>query len=124
MKLPEINKLSFIIIIFLLSNFFFDCHFFSSKVYEMELSMSTPEKFRFPHYEELCWYVARQLLLELRGANAPHLMLGARCLYAALKNWAHQGIRGSSNRVPEGINASKLLKELQKELRSTEKQVN
>ena len=54
--------------------------------------MCTPEKFRFPHYEELCWYSGRQLLQELRGSVAPstHLLHGARALYATLRHWANQ----------------------------------
>ncbi|KAF2345064.1 JmjC domain [Trinorchestia longiramus] len=64
---------------------------------------------------------------ELRASLCPPpaLLQGARALYTALRQWANQGNRpGTGVRVPDCLNATKLLKELHKELKSTEKQVN
>lgn len=54
--------------------------------------MCTPDKFKFPHYRELCWFAARQLLQEVRAAVSPPtaLLHGARALYSYLRQWGQQ----------------------------------
>lgn len=60
----------------------------------MEKSINTPEKFRFPHYETVCWYAASRLVTELRdmalaGSKIPPFIIsGARALMSSLRHWA------------------------------------
>ena len=37
------------------------------RIYEMELRLQTPVKFRHPSYEALTWYASRDMLNELKG---------------------------------------------------------
>lgn len=68
-------------------------HFPNFRVYEIEKQINAPEKFRFPHYESVCWYAASRLVVELRdmaaaGTRVPPIMItGARCLLVALRQW-------------------------------------
>lgn len=65
----------------------------TSRVYEIEKQINTPYKFRFPHYESVCWYAATRLVIELRdmaaaGTRVPPIMIsGVRCLLVALRQW-------------------------------------
>lgn len=51
---------------FLLHNSFV-CHVFVSRCYEMERRLKTPDLFKFPYFEAICWYVAKNLLETLKG---------------------------------------------------------
>lgn len=68
-------------------------HFLNFRVYEIEKQINAPEKFRFPHYESVCWYAASRIVVELRdmaaaGTRVPPIMItGARCLLVALRQW-------------------------------------
>ncbi|XP_047501242.1 histone lysine demethylase PHF8-like [Penaeus chinensis] len=99
------------------------------QVYEIEKQTAAPEKFRFPHYETVSWYAATRLVTELRdmgaaGTRVPPIMIaGARSLAAALRQWGGENGRGGLEPVPPGIQPLKLFKDLQREIRSAEKQV-
>ncbi|KAK7085109.1 Lsd1/2 complex PHD finger containing protein Phf2 [Halocaridina rubra] len=103
------------------------------QVYEIEKQINAPEKFRFPHYESVSWYAAAKLVTELRdmstaGTRVPPIMIaGSRALAAALRQWGGelslQNGRGGLEPVPPGIHPLKLFKDLQREIRSAEKQV-
>ncbi|XP_050685869.1 histone lysine demethylase PHF8-like isoform X3 [Eriocheir sinensis] len=99
------------------------------QVYEIEKQINTPDKFRFPHYESVCWYAATRLVIELRdmaaaGTRVPPIMItGVRCLLVALRQWGGENGRGGLETVPSGIQPMKLFKDLQREIRSAEKQV-
>lgn len=59
----------------------------------MEKVIHTPDKFRLPHYESVCWYAGVRLVVELRdmaaaGTRVPPIMIaGARALLATLRQW-------------------------------------
>ncbi|XP_042203962.1 lysine-specific demethylase 7B-like isoform X2 [Homarus americanus] len=99
------------------------------QIYEIEKQINAPEKFRFPHYESVCWYAATRLVMELRdmgaaGTRVPPIMIaGARSLSAALRQWGGENGRGGLEPVPPGIHPLKLFKDLQREIRCAEKQV-
>ncbi|XP_045612008.1 lysine-specific demethylase phf2-like isoform X2 [Procambarus clarkii] len=99
------------------------------QIYELEKQINAPEKFRFPHYESVCWYAGSRLMMELRdmgaaGTRVPPIMIaGARALTAALRQWGGENGRGGLEAVPPGIHPLKLFKDLQREIRCAEKQV-
>lgn len=37
------------------------------RCYEMERRLKTPDLFKFPYFEAICWYVAKNLLETLKG---------------------------------------------------------
>lgn len=39
------------------------------RCYEMERRLKTPDLFKFPYFEAICWYVAKNLLEMLKGEN-------------------------------------------------------
>ncbi|XP_026274474.1 histone lysine demethylase PHF8-like isoform X2 [Frankliniella occidentalis] len=98
------------------------------QVYEMERKLNTPEKFLFPAFERINWYAAERLVQELhdcRSSNSPKymttLLTGAKALVGALKLW---NIRRTSEEIPATVNSHKLLKDLSKEIRYTERHFN
>ncbi|XP_037090902.1 lysine-specific demethylase 7B-like [Pollicipes pollicipes] len=99
------------------------------RVYELEKKSRTPLKFRFPSFETCHWLGSRRLVEEMRDygdANQrcpAHLVQAARALASALRSWAHDAssARRGVEPVPVTINASKLIKQLNKELRHAEK---
>ncbi|KAK8396444.1 hypothetical protein O3P69_005472 [Scylla paramamosain] len=99
------------------------------QIYEIEKQINAPEKFRLPHYESVCWYAATRLVVELRdmaaaGTRVPPIMIsGARSLLVALRQWGGESGRGGLEPVPPGIHPMKLFKDMQREIRSAEKQV-
>ncbi|KAK3856195.1 hypothetical protein Pcinc_037467 [Petrolisthes cinctipes] len=99
------------------------------QIYEMEKVIHTPDKFRLPHYESVCWYAGVRLVVELRdmaaaGTRVPPIMItGTRVLLAALRQWGGESTRAGHEDIPPGINQHKLFKDLQREIRCAEKQV-
>ena len=67
---------------------------FNFRIYEMERQISTPERYKFPHYEAVCWYAAGRLVTELRDLVSagtkvpPYIISGARALMSALRQWS------------------------------------
>ena len=47
-------------------NFF---NFYLFRCYEMEKRLKTPDLFKFPFFEAICWFVAKNLLETLKGNN-------------------------------------------------------
>lgn len=39
------------------------------RCYEMERRLKTPDLFKFPYFEAICWYVAKNLLETLKGKS-------------------------------------------------------
>lgn len=39
------------------------------RCYEMERRLKTPDLFKFPYFEAICWYVAKNLLEMLKGES-------------------------------------------------------
>lgn len=98
------------------------------QVYEKERKMNTPEKFLFPAFERINWYAGERLVQELhdcRSSNSPKymttLLTGAKALVGALKLW---NIHRCAEEIPATVNSHKLLKDLSKEIRYTERYYN
>uniref|UniRef100_A0A3Q0R016 Lysine demethylase 7A n=1 Tax=Amphilophus citrinellus TaxID=61819 RepID=A0A3Q0R016_AMPCI len=96
------------------------------RCYEMERRLKTPDLFKFPYFEAICWYVAKNLLemlKELREDNCPpptHLVDGVKALISALKTWLKREVNEPTSEVPDNIRPNHLIKELTKEIRYLE----
>ncbi|KAK7895525.1 hypothetical protein WMY93_020850 [Mugilogobius chulae] len=98
------------------------------RCYEMERRLKTPDLFKFPYFEAICWYVARNLLetlKELREDNCPppnYLVEGVKALIGALKTWLKREVTQPNSEVPDNIRPNNLIKELTKEIRHLEEE--
>ncbi|KAI1888397.1 hypothetical protein AGOR_G00184720 [Albula goreensis] len=100
------------------------------RCYEMERRLKTPDLFKFPYFEAICWYVAKNLLetlKELREDNCQppaYLIEGVKALTTALKNWLKREVTEPASEVPDHIRPNHLIKELTKEIRHQEEEQN
>ncbi|XP_054280109.1 histone lysine demethylase PHF8-like [Macrosteles quadrilineatus] len=102
------------------------------QIYEIEKKMRTPGKFRFPAFETINWYAAKQLCEELRMLNdesskvPAYLLQGVKALLVTLKQWSQDRDTNKSRKeeIPSIIDGPKLLKDLSKEIRHAEKYLN
>ncbi|KAI4902439.1 hypothetical protein NFI96_011490 [Prochilodus magdalenae] len=100
------------------------------RCYEMERRLKTPDLFKFPYFEAICWYVAKNLLetlKELREDNClppEYLVKGVKALITALKNWLRREVTEPASEVPDHIRPNHLIKELTKEIRHLEEEQN
>uniref|UniRef100_A0A8C7MBJ8 Lysine-specific demethylase 7A n=1 Tax=Oncorhynchus kisutch TaxID=8019 RepID=A0A8C7MBJ8_ONCKI len=98
------------------------------RCYEMEGRLKTPDLFKFPYFEAICWYVANNLLetlKELREDNCQppvYLTDGVKALINALRNWLKREVTEQASDVPDHIRPNHLIKELTKEIRYLEEQ--
>eukprot|EP00064_Thunnus_orientalis_P014867 superscaffoldBa00002655_g14914 len=112
------------------------------RCYEMERRLKTPDLFKFPYFEAICWYVAKNLLetlkvysyliffflcstSELREDNCPpptYLVEGVKALISALKTWLKREVTEPTSEVPDHIRPNHLIKELTKEIRYLEEE--
>uniref|UniRef100_A0A8C7KB82 Lysine-specific demethylase 7A n=1 Tax=Oncorhynchus kisutch TaxID=8019 RepID=A0A8C7KB82_ONCKI len=98
------------------------------RCYEMERRLKTPDLFKFPYFEAICWYVAKNLLetlKELREDNCQppaYLTEGVKALITALKNWLKREVTEPASEVPDHIRPNRLIKELTKEIRYLEEE--
>ncbi|KAM3588115.1 uncharacterized protein V6R79_021535 [Siganus canaliculatus] len=98
------------------------------RCYEMERRLKTPDLFKFPYFEAICWYVAKNLLetlKELREDNCPpptYLVEGVKALISALRTWLKREVTEPSSEVPDHIRPNHLIKELTKEIRYLEEE--
>uniref|UniRef100_A0A674CDL5 Lysine-specific demethylase 7B-like n=1 Tax=Salmo trutta TaxID=8032 RepID=A0A674CDL5_SALTR len=96
------------------------------RCYEMERRLKTPDLFKFPYFEAICWYVAKNLLetlKELREDNCPpqtYLVEGVNALISPLKTWLKREVTEPTSEVPDHIRPNRLIKELTKEIRYLE----
>uniref|UniRef100_A0A4W5PIE7 Lysine demethylase 7A n=1 Tax=Hucho hucho TaxID=62062 RepID=A0A4W5PIE7_9TELE len=96
------------------------------RCYEMERRLKTPDLFKFPYFEAICWYVAKNLLetlKELREDNCPpqtYLVEGVKALISPLKTWLKREVTEPTSEVPDHIRPNRLIKELTKEIRYLE----
>ncbi|KAL4656720.1 lysine-specific demethylase 7B-like isoform X1 [Arapaima gigas] len=94
------------------------------RCYEMERRLKTPDLFKFPYFEAICWYVAKNLLetlKELREESCQppaYLIEGVKALTSALKKWLKREVY----EVPDHIRPTHLIKELTKEIRYQEEE--
>ncbi|XP_067856066.1 lysine-specific demethylase 7B-like isoform X2 [Heptranchias perlo] len=97
------------------------------RVYEMEKRLKTPELFKFPYFEAICWYVANSLqetLKEMREESCQpqeYLVEGVKSLIPSLKCWIQkEGLMECMYEIPDHIRPGQLIKELSKEIRFME----
>uniref|UniRef100_A0A3P8ZD69 Uncharacterized protein n=1 Tax=Esox lucius TaxID=8010 RepID=A0A3P8ZD69_ESOLU len=96
------------------------------RCYEMERRLKTPDLFKFPYFEAICWYVAKNLLetlKDLREDNCPpqtYLVEGVKALIGPLKTWLKREVTEPTSEVPDHIRPNHLIKELTKEIRYLE----
>ncbi|KAL0962943.1 hypothetical protein UPYG_G00347430 [Umbra pygmaea] len=94
--------------------------------YEMERRLKTPDLFKFPYFEAICWYVAKNLLeklKDLREDNCPpqtYLVEGVKALIGPLKSWLKRDVTEPTSEIPDHIRPNHLIKELTKEIRYLE----
>lgn len=88
--------------------------------------MKTPLKFLFPNYETTNWYAARFILKKMKeihavGVRIPSfLQKGVQDLILALKQWTGKKddyVKFHKLQIPIEINPSKLIKNLERELK-------
>ncbi|KAM8973475.1 lysine-specific demethylase 7A isoform 1-T1 [Pelodytes ibericus] len=99
------------------------------RCYEMEKRLKTPDLFKFPFFEAICWFVAKNLLETLKelredGYHPPnYLKLGIKALSAALKTWMKkESVAEHAFEIPENIRPRHLIKELSKVIRTVEEE--
>ncbi|MGH0120183.1 UNVERIFIED_CONTAM: hypothetical protein FKN15_065944 [Acipenser sinensis] len=96
------------------------------RCYEMERRLKTPDLFKFPYFEAICWYVAKNLLETLKelredSCQPPYFLLeGVKALTTALKSWLKREVTELATEVPDHIRPGNLIKELSKEIRYQE----
>ncbi|KAJ7397133.1 Lysine-specific demethylase 7A [Pitangus sulphuratus] len=75
------------------------------RCYEMEKRLKTPDLFKFPFFEAICWFVAKNLLETLKelredGFQPPsYLVQGVKALLTALKLWMKKEIVNKLRRL-------------------------
>ncbi|XP_058842469.1 lysine-specific demethylase 7B-like isoform X2 [Acipenser ruthenus] len=98
------------------------------RCYEMERRLKTPDLFKFPYFEAICWYVAKNLLETLKelredSCQPPdYLLEGVKALTTALKSWLKREVTEPATEVPDHIRPGNLIKELSKEIRYQEEE--
>ncbi|KAI4888828.1 hypothetical protein NFI96_023928 [Prochilodus magdalenae] len=96
------------------------------RCYEMERRLKTPELFKFPYFEAISWYVAKNLLETLKDLREDkcqpkeYLVEGVKALISALKTWLRRELTEPNSEVPDNIKPTLLIKELTKEIRHLE----
>uniref|UniRef100_A0A8C5PU80 Lysine demethylase 7A n=1 Tax=Leptobrachium leishanense TaxID=445787 RepID=A0A8C5PU80_9ANUR len=101
------------------------------RCYEMEKRLKTPDLFKFPFFEAICWFVAKNLLETLKeltedGYHPPnYLKHGVKALTTALKSWMKkESVAEHAFEIPENIRPGHLIKELSKVIRTVEEEGN
>ncbi|XP_043943217.1 lysine-specific demethylase 7A [Protopterus annectens] len=97
------------------------------RCYEMEKRLKTPDLFKFPYFEAICWFVAKSLLETLKELREDcctpplYLVLGVKALIDALKCWMKKEVVSEhAFEIPDNIRPGHLIKELTKEVRYVE----
>ncbi|XP_042609177.1 lysine-specific demethylase 7B-like isoform X1 [Cyprinus carpio] len=96
------------------------------RCYEMERRLKTPDLFKFPYFEAICWYVAKNLLETLKESREDnclppeYLIKGVKALITALRNWLKREVTEPASEVPDHIRPSHLIKMLTKEIQYLE----
>ncbi|XP_049805961.1 lysine-specific demethylase phf2-like isoform X2 [Schistocerca nitens] len=99
------------------------------QIYEMERRAQTPNKFCYPAFETINWYAAGSILMEMKELNKQgkklpdYLAVGIKALLLRLKRWYQERdvAHKMREKIPNGIDVSKLFKELNKEIRLAER---
>uniref|UniRef100_A0A8C1MCR8 JmjC domain-containing protein n=1 Tax=Cyprinus carpio TaxID=7962 RepID=A0A8C1MCR8_CYPCA len=100
------------------------------RCYEMERRLKTPDLFKFPYFEAICWYVAKNLLETLKELREDkcqpqgYLVDGVKALISSLKTWLRRELTQPNSEVPDHIRPSRLIKALTQEIRFLEDESN
>ncbi|KAK2892651.1 hypothetical protein Q8A67_012639 [Cirrhinus molitorella] len=100
------------------------------RCYEMERRLKTPDLFKFPYFEAICWYVGKNLLETLKELREDkcqpqgYLVDGVKALISSLKTWLRRELTQPNSEVPDHIRPSRLIKALTKEIRYLEDESN
>nr|XP_005174379.1 lysine-specific demethylase 7B isoform X1 [Danio rerio] len=100
------------------------------RCYEMERRLKTPDLFKFPYFEAICWYVAKNLLETLKESREEnclppeYLIKGVKALITALRNWLKREVTEPASEVPDHIRPNHLIKMLTKEIQYLEEYQN
>ncbi|XP_051548970.1 lysine-specific demethylase 7B-like isoform X4 [Myxocyprinus asiaticus] len=100
------------------------------RCYEMERRLKTPDLFKFPYFEAICWYVAKNLLETLKESREEnylppgYLIKGVKALITALRNWLKREFTEPASEVPDHIRPNHLIKMLTKEIHYLEEYKN
>ncbi|XP_060632829.2 lysine-specific demethylase 7A [Anolis sagrei] len=99
------------------------------RCYEMEKRLKTPDLFKFPFFEAICWFVAKNLLETLKELREDgfqpqtFLIQGVKALLSALKLWMKKDlVTEHAFEIPDNIRPGQLIKELSKVIRSVEEE--
>ncbi|XP_061494789.1 lysine-specific demethylase 7A isoform X2 [Rhineura floridana] len=99
------------------------------RCYEMEKRLKTPDLFKFPFFEAICWFVAKNLLETLKELKEDgfypqtFLVQGVKALLTALKIWMKKDlVTEHAFEIPDNIRPGQLIKELSKVVRSVEEE--
>ncbi|XP_053110721.1 lysine-specific demethylase 7A isoform X2 [Hemicordylus capensis] len=99
------------------------------RCYEMEKRLKTPDLFKFPFFEAICWFVAKNLLETLKELREDgfqpqtFLVQGVKALLTALKLWMKKDlVTEHAFEIPDNIRPGQLMKELSKVIRSIEEE--
>ncbi|CAH7470829.1 Kdm7a [Phodopus roborovskii] len=99
------------------------------RCYEMEKRLKTPDLFKFPFFEAICWFVAKSLLETLKELREDglqpetYLVQGVKALHTALKAWAKKELVSEhAFEIPDNVRPGHLIKELSKVIRAIEEE--
>ncbi|XP_062863370.1 lysine-specific demethylase 7A isoform X2 [Trichomycterus rosablanca] len=96
------------------------------RCYEMERRLKTPDLFKFPYFQAISWYVAKNLLKTLKELREEkcqpqdYLVTGVKALISSLKTWLRRELTAPNSEVPDHIRPTLLIKELSREVRHLE----
>ncbi|KAK4871652.1 hypothetical protein RN001_015776 [Aquatica leii] len=102
------------------------------QIYDIEKKVKTVEKFRFPYFESINWFAGQKLYQQIHDLNVEEkkcpgtLLTGLKSLLSALKQWNMEKDYNMSAReqIPLGLNSTKLIKDISKEIRHAERFIN
>ncbi|XP_036184450.1 lysine-specific demethylase 7A isoform X1 [Myotis myotis] len=99
------------------------------RCYEMEKRLKTPDLFKFPFFEAICWFVAKNLLETLKELKEDgfqpqtYLVQGVKALHTALKLWMKKELVSEhAFEIPDNVRPGHLIKELSKVIRAIEEE--
>ncbi|KAM6200934.1 lysine-specific demethylase 7A [Rhynchocyon petersi] len=99
------------------------------RCYEMEKRLKTPDLFKFPFFEAICWFVAKNLLETLKELREDgfqpqtYLVRGVKALLSALKLWMKKELVSEhAFEIPDNVRPGHLIKELSKVIRAIEEE--
>ncbi|KAM9651206.1 lysine-specific demethylase 7A [Trichechus inunguis] len=99
------------------------------RCYEMEKRLKTPDLFKFPFFEAICWFVAKNLLETLKELREDgfqpqaYLVRGVKALHSALRLWMKKELVSEhAFEIPDNVRPGHLIKELSKVIRAIEEE--